>query len=115
MSTTFQTDDRLAGFAPAKASGPFAWGRFNAALLTWQFATGLATFLTSDRARHAPWAGLFLSTTLDFTSRMVVLGVTAGFLAVFWGRFVATVAATRPISYGEALAAVLMIGLLFGR
>ena len=114
MATTFETDDRLAGFAPGKSLGPFAWGRFNAALLAWQCLTGFSAFLASDRARNVPWAGLVMSTAIDFVLRVVVLGVTAGFLAVFWGRFVATVAATRPISYGEALAAVLMIGLLFG-
>jgi len=71
-------------------------------------------FLFSGRAGNSRFTGVALSVGLDLVRFTVVLGITAFFVGEFWRRFIAAVAAVRPITYEEAVAIVLMVGILFG-
>ena len=124
MSTTVEVDDRFAAPA-AKTFDPRFVGRispaFNLALFGFSACLGLGRYLSllSDKAAGYG-VGAFLwaaswSIVLDMCRCAVVLAVTASFLQIFWRRFVASVTAIRPIDYQEALAIVLMLGILFGR
>ena len=98
----------------ARPSQPFFWERFNLALFAFHALMGLLNFAMSGKAHEVPWTGIFLSTALDLVRYLVFLLITAYFVAVFWRQLVASVAAVRPISFQEAVAVVLMVGILFG-
>jgi len=90
--------------------------RFNVALFAFNAALGLFQFLVASANAWGISAGGLLATTLlDLARYAVVLLITAAFLAAFWRRLICSLAPIRPIDYQEAIAVVLMIGVLFNR
>ena len=114
MASANPIDDRFEVRTPAKAWDSRISLGFNAALFGFQAVKGIGPFLVSDRAKGPP-VGIFISVVLDALWVLMLAAVAALFVQVFWRRFLASVAAIRPIDYQEALAIVLMLGLLFGR
>ncbi|ODT99786.1 MAG: hypothetical protein ABS79_04095 [Planctomycetes bacterium SCN 63-9] len=88
---------------------------FNVALLAFQAVTGFVTFLASDRARAFPLAGILLTSFIDLIRLIVVMMLIAWFVREFWQRLITSLVPIRPIDFQEALAIVLMFGLLLGR
>lgn len=90
--------------------------RINVALFAFNAALGLFQFLVaSPNARGINAGGLIATTLLDLARYAVILLITAAFLDAFWRRLVGSLAPIRPIDYQEAIAVVLMIGVLFNR
>jgi hypothetical protein len=87
---------------------------FNLAMLAYLAITGLLGFLVrSAAAGGVPLAGLMLSTSIDMIRYLVVLLITAFILLEFWSRLVSPLVTIRLITYGESIAIVLMISILF--
>ena len=88
---------------------------FNVALFAFVALKGLLTFLlTSPMAGRASFEGLLLTSLLDLSRMTAVLLISAVFLRAFWGRLISPLGSLRPISYGEAIAILLMVALVFG-
>jgi len=87
---------------------------FNIAMFAFLGITGFLGFLVqSEKAGGVPLAGLVLTTGIDMTRYLVVLLVTAFFLREFWARLISALWRIRQITCHEAIAIVLMIGMLF--
>jgi len=88
---------------------------FNLALFAFVAFKGLIGFLlTSTVAGVASFEGLLLTSLLDLIRMVAIVLISAAFLKAFWGRLVSPLGSIRPISYGEAMAILLMISLVFG-
>lgn len=93
---------------------------FNVALFAFLALKGLLGFLLTGPANGRPplaffsVEGVLLSTLLDLIRMGVVILISAAFLKAFWERLVSPLGSLRPIRYGEAMAILLMIALVFG-
>jgi hypothetical protein len=87
---------------------------FNIAVFAICAAIGIFTFLASHVTdSHASITGLFLISGADSLRYLAVALIAALVVRVFWNRLVANLFAVRSINYAEALAVVLVKGLLF--
>jgi len=121
---TFATDfaERTVPIAPKDGAGPPSWnpaGRitpgFNLALFAFHAVMGFLRFaIGSEKAKGLSWEGLLLSSTLDVGRFAVVVLISAYFLQAFWRRLVSSLVAVRSITYQEAIAIILMLGILLG-
>ncbi len=87
---------------------------FNIALLAFASVYGVIRFLASDKVKGMSVDGIILGTVVDFARVLICLFIAAYFVKEFWGRLIADVWKLRPLEYKEAIAIVLMFGLLFG-
>lgn len=87
---------------------------FNLALFAFLAIRGLIVFLaTNPKAQTASPAGLVLSSLADLLFLAAMLLISAVLLQAFWRRFVSSIWSLRSMTYNEAVAIVLMAGLLF--
>jgi len=86
---------------------------FNVAVFALCAAIGTFTFLVSStRTSNASLIGLFLISGADALRYLVVVLISALVVRVFWNRLVSNLFAIRPINYVEAVAIVLVKGLI---
>ncbi len=105
----FATTDRK---PTKKGTGKITLG-FNILLFTFITVLSLLQFLVaSPQARGISLMGLVLTCTLDTLRFAVVALISAFFVKVFWERLAPSLFAVRALTYQEAIACVLMIGLL---
>jgi hypothetical protein len=122
VNVSTEVGDQKATIQPEFQSHDDTWklpGRvtfgFNAALFAFLAITSFLQFLASDRAPLFPLDGLILTTLLDAVRFLAVALITAWFVQAFWRRLISSVFAVRYIGFQEALAIVLMLGVLFAR
>ena len=89
-------------------------GRFNVALFLFSAALGLFRFLLSEDAVGVPLEGLVISSVVDAIRFIVVLLISAYFVREFWNRLVSSLWDLRLITKQEAIAFILIIGILGG-
>ena len=82
--------------------------------LSWQSRRSFSSSLPTA-APLFPLHGLILTTLLDAVRFLAVALITAWFVQAFWRRLISSVFAVRYIGFQEALAIVLMLGVLFAR
>jgi hypothetical protein len=88
---------------------------FNLLVFALQSAYGVFRFVfVSGNASKMDATGILINVSLDLVRVVTLLLVSAYLLKEFWGRLVPSLAGLRPISFCEAVAIVLMIGILFG-
>jgi hypothetical protein len=105
VNVSTEVGDQKATIQPEFQSHDDTWklpGRvtfgFNAALFAFLAITSFLQFLASDAVRV-----------------LAVALITAWFVQAFWRRLISSVFAVRYIGFQEALAIVLMLGVLFAR
>jgi hypothetical protein len=90
------------------------WG-FNAAVFAFGAAMGIVKFLLqSEKAKNVPLDGLVLSISLDAVRYLAVAMISALIVRAFWNRLIADLVPVRALEYQEALAILLVLGVLFG-
>jgi hypothetical protein len=95
-------------------SRPITTG-FNLAMFVYHAMTGILGFAVGRTSGQGlSLDAILLTSAIDTVRFAVVILMSAFFLKEFWVRLVSSVAAIRPISYTEAIAILLMIGILFG-
>ncbi len=117
MATMLDAEDRVVG--PEKEAGDprsrITWG-FNAGLFGFQAAIGFLLFvLTSGRAGGVSLPGLIFSTSLDAIRYGSIVLLAACFVGAFWRKFAIPVFGVRDIAYREAVAVILILGLIATR
>ncbi|WP_422923591.1 hypothetical protein [Singulisphaera sp. PoT] len=88
---------------------------FNVSLFAVISVMGILDFAASNRAHGISILGLIVTSAIDAVRYLAVVLITAAFVASFWRRFVSTLYSVRPITFQEAMAIVLMAGLVLGR
>ncbi len=88
---------------------------FNIAMFVFSAVLGFLGFCLSERAKNVPLEGLILTTALDAVRYIVVLLIVAYFVREFWERLISDLLPVRVISYAEAIAIGLRLGILFSR
>ncbi|HCS55721.1 hypothetical protein [uncultured Rubinisphaera sp.] len=87
--------------------------QFNIALFAFSAALGILNYLLSGNASGFPASSVVLSIGLDALRFILVAGITAYFIKEVWRRIVSNLWSVRPLSYQEAIAVVLTVGILF--
>jgi hypothetical protein len=88
---------------------------FNVALLAFHAATSTFQFMVSARPLGMPLSWMALWVLLDTARYLVVALIAAWFVRSFWRRLISPIFSTRFIGFQEAVAIVLMVGVLVGR
>jgi hypothetical protein len=95
-------------------SRPITTG-FNLALFVYHAVIGILGFAVGRASGQGlSLEAIQLTSAIDTVRFAVVILISAFFLKEFWARLISSVAAIRPITYAEAIAILLMIGILVG-
>jgi len=97
----------------ARTNGTRITPEFNIALFAVSAALGIVNFLFSGDASGYPATGVVLSIGLDALRFIFAVMITAYFIKEVWRRLISNLWSVRPLTYQEALAVVLIAGLLF--
>ncbi|MFZ1934563.1 MAG: hypothetical protein WCB27_16105 [Thermoguttaceae bacterium] len=88
---------------------------FNIVLFLFSFGVAFVKFIASEKAKNATVTGLLMSSALDAVLVVAVLLIGAFFVKEFWDRLISSLFPIRNLDYQEAIAILLIIGILFSR
>ncbi|EMI46608.1 hypothetical protein [Rhodopirellula sp. SWK7] len=86
--------------------------RFNVMLILFSTCYGIFNFALSDAAKGISLEGIILTSLVDMVRFLVVMFLVAYFVREFWNRLIADIFAIRMLEYREAIAIVVVMGII---